>query len=170
MRVRSMARGDAAMSRKLVEENAELEHGSRVTPTIAIKHAVRDRDSLNNPTILGCVSFLSARLQSQLTGNSPRKPRHLVYNAEWAFSRSWAPLARTQRLGISNQIDENYENGGRKMLCFEKSTDASEQPQKGRADPTSSTLMCRSPTSHSSLSSLGSPQSYSSHFLRPRIF
>ena len=52
MRVRSMARGGAAMSRKLVEENAELEHGSRVTPTIAIKHAVRDRDSLNNPTIL----------------------------------------------------------------------------------------------------------------------
>jgi hypothetical protein len=71
------------MSRKLVEENAELEHGSRVTPTIAIKHAVRDRDSLNNPPILGCEWYLSDRLQSQLTGNSPWKPRHLVYNAEW---------------------------------------------------------------------------------------
>ena len=157
------------MSRKLVEENAELEHGSRVTPTIAIKHAVRDRDSLNNPTILGCVSFLSARLQIQLTGNRPWKPRHLVYNAECAFSRSWAPLARTQRSGISNQRDENFENGGRKMLCFEMSTDASEQPQKGRADPTSSTLMCLSPTSHSSLSLPGSPQSYPSHFLRPPL-
>ena len=91
------------MSRKLVEENAELEHGSRVTPTIAIKHAVRDRDSLNNPPILGCEWYLSDRLQSQLTGNSPLKPRHLVYNAEWAFSYSCAPLARTQRSGISNQ-------------------------------------------------------------------
>jgi hypothetical protein len=111
VRVRSMARGGAEMSRKLVEENAELEHGSRVTPTIAIKHAVRDRDSLNNPPILGCEWYLSDRLQSQLTGNSPWKPRHLVYNAEWAFSRSWAPLARTQRSGISNQKGMKMEAG-----------------------------------------------------------